>query len=769
MARQKGSFELAGTLEIMADSAVDARTIVANKADLTAAASYDYKYVGMIVSVQSEGKAYMLIGYDHTDPANWKEVGGDTFPAGGTTGQALVKKSATDGDVEWKGVILSTEKGAASGVAELDLNGKVPASQLPSFVDDVVEGFFQNGKFYKDSSFTTEITSETGKIYVDKITEKTYRWSGGSATISSPAAFTVGQTYRMGGYDWLCAEDLGSGVYALQSKGMTSGAWPGYRLPSNYDGSVSFGPADTPYSSDIFDLNIASYDSNTIAFYDTNNWKSVCADNKGLYLISYTKLNVTDYAQLSSGNYSIALKEAASNYQNFGMPSNADGGFAWIGNVSANSSSDPSPSGWWIGEGGYVGANSVGQMGTYGQGAVIAPAFDVDSSKVSISPTNEIGILLTGSFVEISESLALGETSSTAYAGNKGKKNADDIADIKNLLASIQSSISSVEADASAATSAHAVDDLITISGVLYKVTSAIAIGDAITSGTNVTATTIEAEIQNAVSNGGGGSLAAILNVSKSTGGIESGTSYAAGTTFETLWRDLLDPIAYPTLTAPSATLTATGAKLLEVGATLATTMTVAFNRGSISPAYGTSGFRSGEAVDYSLNSGTAQVSNTFNVTVSEAEKTYQASVTYAAGEQPKDSKGSNYSTPLAGGSVNSNTITYEFVHALWANTSSAASITKQALVSKSAKQKEFAFPATTATDVETFDVPASFNVTAVEVLNTLSNTWENAASQFTITSTTHDDAAGSSVNYNRYSCSLGYSLGARKIRVKWS
>lgn len=73
-------------------------------------------------------------------------------------------------------------KGAANGVAELDANGKVPSSQLPAFVDDVIEGYYYNSKFYKESTHTTEITGEGGKIYVDLSTEKTYRWSGSAYT-----------------------------------------------------------------------------------------------------------------------------------------------------------------------------------------------------------------------------------------------------------------------------------------------------------------------------------------------------------------------------------------------------------------------------------------------------------------------------------------------------------------------------------------------------------------------------------------------------------
>lgn len=74
--------------------------------------------------------------------------------------------------------VPKSEKGSANGVATLDGNGKVPSSQLPSYVDDVIEGYYYNGQFYTDSAHTQLITPETGKIYVDLDTNKTYRWGG---------------------------------------------------------------------------------------------------------------------------------------------------------------------------------------------------------------------------------------------------------------------------------------------------------------------------------------------------------------------------------------------------------------------------------------------------------------------------------------------------------------------------------------------------------------------------------------------------------------
>ena len=268
---------------------------------------------------------------------------------------------------------------------------------------------------------------------------------------------------------------------------------------------------------------------------------------------------------------------------------------------------------------------------------------------------------------------------------------------------------------------------------------------------------------------GGTGELSDVLNVTKAAGGIQVGATYNAGTIFEKLWRDLLNPLEYPTFTAPSASISATGAKILEVGDTLETTITATFNRGSITPAYGTSGYRAGAAETYSLNGGTAQIGNTFTQTVNESNKSFTVTIAYAAGEQPKDSSGADYDAPLPAGTATSSALTYEFVNALWANTASIATVAKLDLVSKSAKIKEFTFTAATIENPEIFDVPADWTVTAVEVLNTLSNTWEDCSSEFSITDTVHDDAAGTETAYKRYTCNLGYAMATRQIRIKWA
>ena len=79
--------------------------------------------------------------------------------------------------------------GAANGVAPLGADGLVSSEYLPSYVDDVVEGYYDadTNKFYEEAEKTTEITAETGKIYVDLDTNLSYRWGGSTFVLITSA------------------------------------------------------------------------------------------------------------------------------------------------------------------------------------------------------------------------------------------------------------------------------------------------------------------------------------------------------------------------------------------------------------------------------------------------------------------------------------------------------------------------------------------------------------------------------------------------------
>lgn len=80
--------------------------------------------------------------------------------------------------------VQSSEKGQPDGVASLDSSGHIPSSQLPSYVDDVLE-------FPSTSDFPA--FGEVGKIYVALDTNLTYRWSG-SNYVEISASLALGYT-----------------------------------------------------------------------------------------------------------------------------------------------------------------------------------------------------------------------------------------------------------------------------------------------------------------------------------------------------------------------------------------------------------------------------------------------------------------------------------------------------------------------------------------------------------------------------------------------
>ena len=104
----------------------------------------------------------------------------DTAPTANST------KAVTSGGVKTAldGKLNTSLKGANNGLAELGGDGKVLSSQLPSYVDDVLE-------YSSVSAFPA--TGESGKIYVATDTNKTYRWSGSAYTIIA-SDLTLGET-----------------------------------------------------------------------------------------------------------------------------------------------------------------------------------------------------------------------------------------------------------------------------------------------------------------------------------------------------------------------------------------------------------------------------------------------------------------------------------------------------------------------------------------------------------------------------------------------
>lgn len=97
-------------------------------------------------------------------------------------------------------------KGKANGFASLDGNGLVPSSQLPSYVDDVIEGYatydvsetgkLSNIKLYSDPDHANPITGESGKIYLNITPDEPpyqFRWSGTQFVDSNTSSLILGE------------------------------------------------------------------------------------------------------------------------------------------------------------------------------------------------------------------------------------------------------------------------------------------------------------------------------------------------------------------------------------------------------------------------------------------------------------------------------------------------------------------------------------------------------------------------------------------------
>lgn len=264
-------------------------------------------------------------------------------------------------------------------------------------------------------------------------------------------------------------------------------------------------------------------------------------------------------------------------------------------------------------------------------------------------------------------------------------------------------------------------------------------------------------------------------------GGIPAGTTFNART-MTNMFDDLFYPELFPTLTNPNNAFALTQAGLREIGQTgLTLNFTSTFNRGTINPAYTTSGFRSGLPTRYNytgsglpINISSSSLTNNQTVTgytVLSGVQTWGNIVTYSQGEQPLSSKLNPYNTPLPSGNTTNKAVTITGVYPVFATTVNITTMTKQALALMNSTYVQTNMVLEDGVNKQIIDIPVAWlPITGIQFYNTINSTWEwiggsraNSLLTFTISSVTNT-IQGNVINYNRYTHN-GSTIGARMLR----
>lgn len=167
---------------LLADSEIEKLAGLPNSTELT----------NSIATAKAAGdNAQSDLNAHKQNKSNPHEVTKDQVGLGNVTNDAQVKRS---------------EMGVANGVATLDADGKVPASQLPSYVDDIIDvyatysksdtGVLSNVTLYLDAAHTQLVTGEAGKIYqniADGEPQYQFRWTGTIFSQTGASSLILGE------------------------------------------------------------------------------------------------------------------------------------------------------------------------------------------------------------------------------------------------------------------------------------------------------------------------------------------------------------------------------------------------------------------------------------------------------------------------------------------------------------------------------------------------------------------------------------------------
>lgn len=197
--------------------------------------------------------------------------------------------------------IKSSQKGVNNGVATLDSTGKIPSSQLPSYVDDVLEYASLND---------FPVTGESGKIYTALDTNKTYRWSGTTYTIISDTLAlgeTTGTAYdgAKGKQNATNIANLDTRVGNVETKASTNES----NITKITNGTTKVGKADTAdkfSSSKTITVNGDASGSASTDF-STNPTITLTLSDSGVTAGTYSAVSVDKKGRVTGGGQTLEV------------------------------------------------------------------------------------------------------------------------------------------------------------------------------------------------------------------------------------------------------------------------------------------------------------------------------------------------------------------------------------------------------------------------------------------------------------------------------
>ena len=200
---------------------------------------------GVTSNIQTQLNGKAAASHTHDDRYYTESETNNLLAAKANTSHTHSAANITSGTLALDRIPTITDA-KIQGMSASKLTGTIPQANLPSYVDDVLE---YNGK----STFPE--SGESGKIYVDTSTNKTYRWSGSGYTeISASLALGTTSSTAFRG-------DYGNTAYQHATAKGSAFASGLYKITTNAQGHVTAATAVT--KSDITALGIPAQDTNT--------------------------------------------------------------------------------------------------------------------------------------------------------------------------------------------------------------------------------------------------------------------------------------------------------------------------------------------------------------------------------------------------------------------------------------------------------------------------------------------------------------------------